>query len=152
MIEGAKTLLKDKLKKKILIAIAPFLFQALAFLVIILVILAPIYAAKEWVEEAGNNAQRFWNFITFRGWNTNEERYHSIIANMPCEDAKIITATIMYYYQWHGQLSQEELGDDSNSDEIIDVDEIPYGKLYSDAKKLKKRVSNEVEYEKYVKE
>lgn len=172
MKQGAKDIAKQLLKKKLIAAIpaiAPFVLGVLGFVLVILAVVAPIAAAKESVSQAADNVgtffERFAGFFSGNGWNTDEEAYFKLLSDesLGCKNSKIVTATIMYYYQVSPN-SQIEMGkmpeeatdeEDGNFDEdgdnMYDEAEYPYGKMLPDLKRLIKKIKKgEDTYKKYV--
>ncbi len=157
----AKQLLSNPKTRKIIIIAAVGLlgFQFLFMFLIICAVAYPIFAVGEFIQNFVSAVedffQRFGNFITFNGWKTNEEKYFEFMEELSCENATIISSTVMYYYNI-GQFESEEMSDEewenydpstSNGD-----DDLPYGDLLKDAKKLNKYYKKGMtEYETYVK-
>jgi len=172
MKQGANDVAKMLLRKKIqaaLIASAPFVLGILGFVFIILMIVSPIAAAKEASTQAGEGASKFFErlggFFSGNGWNTSEEAYFKLLADekLGCKNSKIVTATIMYYYQVspdatieNGNMPLEEEADENVTlDESGDnmYDGIPYGQLLPDLKRLIKKIRKGMDvYEEYVKD
>ncbi|MBE6153566.1 MAG: hypothetical protein E7166_05020 [Firmicutes bacterium] len=147
-----------KLLIRLIPIIGPFLLQIALFVLIIIVIMAPIVAAKEFVGNAANGVgdffERFGGLFTGRGWNTYEESYYKLLDGLDCEDRKLVTSTVMYYYQTAPDAEFEGATEDPQPDVEADPDaDLPYGEILGDAKRLVKKIKDGDmdEYEEYVK-
>lgn len=128
----------------------------------VLVIAAPVAAAaevaSEVIEDVDTFFERFAGFFSGRGWNTGEEAYFKLMSEHECDDVKIVTATIMYYYQSNREgvtIGDGTTPSENDSGEYIDSEgnEFPYGEMYTDAKRLFKKLAKGMEeYETYVKD
>lgn len=166
--------LKDSLKKKIIIWLIPFLPGILVgFLTLILitgvivVVWSPISMAKEKTEETteedGGFFEKFGNFLSGNGWTTDEKAFWDIIDNsLDCQKSTLVISTIMYYYnnnpdidvEYGNNIEEPEVEGEENSEDLtVDTeDNVPYGKMIPDLKRLVKNVKKGfVQYENYVK-
>ncbi len=157
MKEVAKQAVKQALKKKIMAIAASVILPALPYVLgiiaVVVVIITPVYYAREIKEGASNFWERFTNFITFNGYSTDEEVFYRKLddTTLTCENAKLVTSTIMYYYQF---FSEQNLnyGEDEETIENTEVEDIPYGELIPDLKKLIKKIKQGDDvYQTYVK-
>jgi len=142
--------MNPKIKKlliRLIPIIGPFLLSISLFVLVIILIIAPVQAAKEsttnFANGVGDFFERFGGLFTGRGWNTAEEAYYKLIDKVGCEKAKIVTSTLMYYYQVspHDEIDIQENNDTEEVE--VDPEELPYGELLSDAKKLVKWINDE---------
>jgi len=139
----------------------------------VLLVAAPIAAAAEAATEVkdgvGTFFERFAGFFSGNGWNTDEEAYFKLLSDetLGCRNSKIVTATIMYYYQTEidteismGEVPEESenLNSSENSsnidesgDDMYNETKYPYGKILPDLKRLIKKIKkSQDEYKKYV--
>lgn len=170
--------MKEKIKKMILAWLAPLLsFVLVGSLILVLIIGAaavvfgPVSMAKdssesseETEESGGGFFEKFGNFLSGNGWTDDEKAFWNIIDDdLDCQKSTLVTATIMFYYQ-NNPNKMMEYGEDieeqeiESADDVEDITEnigedIPYGEMIPDVKRLVKNVKKGlIQYEKYVKD
>ncbi|MBQ7141315.1 MAG: SpoIID/LytB domain-containing protein [Bacilli bacterium] len=170
--------MKEKIKKMILAWLAPLLpFVLVGSLILVLIIGAaavvfgPVSMAKdssesseETEESGGGFFEKFGNFLSGNGWTDDEKAFWNIIDDdLDCQKSTLVTATIMFYYQ-NNPNKMMEYGEDieeqeiESADDVEDITEnigedIPYGEMIPDVKRLVKNVKKGLNnYETYVKD
>lgn len=146
--------------------IAVVLMSIIGFMMIIALILGPIEYAQTGVDNAKKGVaswfEKLGNWFSGNGFTDSETAYMNIITenqgSLGCENASLVTATIMYYYQYFNE--DMDWGSDTdaidetitNDDSTTETVEINYGKILPDLKRLTKKIkSGKDKYENYVK-
>ena len=141
----------------------PVVFVSTFFSIMLLVIIvcAPVLAAKDSVDSKKNTEAGFFeklgNFFTGYGYNSDDQVFFELLNDekLSCDQATLVTATIMYYYQTvpDSEIELGELPEDTDADgNSVDIYGIDYGKLLPDLKKLVKKIKKgDSTYEDYVK-
>lgn len=174
---------KGALKKKILMWLAgllapaiPFILVMLIIIIVIIIIFAPLTMAKESSESSGSNDvgffEKFNNFLSGNGWTSDEQAFFEIMQknNLNCKQSTLVTATILYYYQFnvdtnldYGVEPSDEVQQPTESESSEDqtqvippsenmYDDVPYGQILPDLKRLVKKIKKgNTAYEEYVK-